>query len=171
MTELIDQPAQSFVGHVYMPEDSDQMGTFNNCWQAFEDAGYFKALDAQTDAPNRTYLLIFSPYGAFQYWIGSVLPQDAKAPAGLEKLPLPSGTVGTVSEAAKDVLSMLPVETTYMKGLERLEKAGFPLPMHIGQTDHPYYLEQYCLSDGQVQSVKHTLYINLDQLEGYDEVD
>lgn len=171
MTELLNQPEMSFVGHVYMPEDIDQMGTFASCWDGFNAAGHFDALDKQTDAPNRTYLLIFNPYGAFQYWIGSILPKDAVAPEGLEKLKLPAGTIGQSVEPANGVLSMLPVQTTYMKGLERLEKDGFPLPQHIGQTDKPYYMEEYCLSDGQVDQVKHTLYINLDQLEGYDEFD
>ncbi|WP_461213018.1 hypothetical protein [Lacticaseibacillus sp. GG6-2] len=171
MTELLKQPALSFVGQVYMTEDTDQMGTFASCWDEFEQAGHFAALDAQTTTPNRTYMLVFSPYGTFQYWIGSVLPAEASAPDGLEKLKLPEATIGQVVEPANGVLNMLPVETTYMKGLERLEHAGFPLPSHIGQTDHPYYLEQYQLEAGVVTAVKHTLYINLDQLDGYDEFD
>lgn len=171
MTELIDQPEQSFIGRVYTPEDLDQQGTFAACWEEFEQAGYFAALDAQTSQPNRTYLLIFNPYGAFQYWIGSVLGPDAQAPAGLEKLRLAAGQSGVVAEEANAVLSMLPVATTYMKGLEKLEKAGFPLPNHIGQTDQPYYLEQYLLADEQVTQVRHILYINLEQLTGYDEFD
>ncbi|MCI1986908.1 MAG: hypothetical protein LKJ69_00395 [Lactobacillus sp.] len=171
MTDLINQPEHSFIGRVYTTADIDQMGTFAACWDDFEQAGHFAALDAQTTRPNRTYLLVFNPYGAFQYWIGSVLGPEATAPAGLAKLQLPAGGSGVVEEEANAVLSMLPVETTYMKGLDALEKAGFPLPNHIGQTNHPYYLEQYLLADEQVKKVQHILYINLDQLDGYDEFD
>ncbi|MFD1431453.1 hypothetical protein [Lacticaseibacillus yichunensis] len=171
MTSLIDRPATVFAGKVYMTESMDQLGTFDQAWQEFEAAGHFAALDALTDQPNRTALLMFSPYGAFQYWIGSLLPAGTAAPAGLEAVQLPAATVGEVSEKADSVLANFPVETMFSRGLERLEKAGFPLPEHIGQTDNPYYLESYQLTEGKITAVKHLLFISMDQLKGYDEWD
>ncbi|WP_179395107.1 hypothetical protein [Lacticaseibacillus absianus] len=171
MTELIMQQPAKFVGKVYTAVDSDEMGTFWACWTAFEQAGWFAQLDAQTQTPNRSSMVIFSPYGQFQYWIGSVLPDTATAPAGLECFQMPAGTVGVATAPASGVLNQLPVQTSFGKGLEQLEKAGFPLPQHIGQTDHPYYIERYDLEAGQVTQVEYRLYIDLDQLEGYDEFD
>ncbi|WP_203624021.1 MULTISPECIES: hypothetical protein [unclassified Lacticaseibacillus] len=171
MTELIDQPASQFVGRVYTAESSDQMGTFYPAWQDFEGAGYFDQLDALCEQPNRTYLVVFSPYGNFQYWIGSLTPVGVDAPAGLEAVPLPAGTVGKAEDPVNGVLNQLPVQTTVGKGFEMLEKAGFTIPAHIGQTDNPYYLESYPVVDGQVSEVHYLLYINKDQMEGYDEFD
>ncbi|WP_125702792.1 GyrI-like domain-containing protein [Lacticaseibacillus daqingensis] len=171
MTALIEQPRAKFIGKVYTVTDSDQMGTFFACWEEFTQAGWFAQLDALTPQPNRSYMVIFSPYGQFQYWIGSIVPQSAAAPAGLESFQMPAGTVGQVTVPANGILNQLPVQTSFSKGLEQLEKAGFPIPQHIGQTDHPYYFERYNVADGQVQEVEYKLYINLDQLEGYDEFD
>lgn len=171
MTDLINQPAGQFVGKVYTTESSDEMGTFYPAWQDFEAAGFFDALDALSETPNRSYLVVFSPYGNFQYWIGSVTPIGAKAPAGLEAVPLPAGTVGKTEAAVNGLLNQLPVQTAVNKGFEQLEKAGFTIPEHIGQTDHPYYLESYPLSAGKVTLVRYLLYINKDQMEGYDEFD
>ncbi|MFD1393714.1 hypothetical protein ACFQ3L_09070 [Lacticaseibacillus jixianensis] len=171
MTDLIDQPTSQFVGKVYTTESSDQMGTFYPAWQEFEADGYFKQLDQLCSQPNRSYLVVFSPYGNFQYWIGSVTPVGVAAPAGLEAVPLPAGTVGKTSGPVNGLLNQLPVQTAVGKGFEMLEKAGFTIPAHIGQTDHPYYLESYPVTDGKVSQVQYLLYINPDQLGGYDEFD
>ncbi|WP_225046953.1 hypothetical protein [Lacticaseibacillus kribbianus] len=171
MTALLNQTPAKFIGKVYTVVDSDQMGTFYPCWTEFEDNHWFAPLDALTDTPNRSYMVIFSPYGQFQYWIGSILPDDAVAPEGFECFQMPAGTIGQTEAKASGILNQLPVQTSFNKGLEMLEKAGFPLPAHIGQTTHPYYFERYDLTDGQVSSVQYKLYINLDELEGYDEFD
>lgn len=171
MTELIAQPARLFAGRVYTTEDLDQLNTFNSCWQEFTAAGYFDQLDAIATTPNRSYMLVFSPYGAFQYWVGALVPQNAQVPADLEGFALPAATASQVTFPADRVMSDLPVDTTYTKGLERLEKAGFPIPEHIGQTDHPYFIQSYGLADGAVKDVSYLLYTNADQLKGYDEYD
>ncbi|WP_125581810.1 hypothetical protein [Lacticaseibacillus suibinensis] len=171
MTALLNQPASQFIGKVYTAADSDQMGTFFTCWQEFEAAGSFQALDAVVPTPNRAYLVIFSPYDNFQYWIGSLAEADTPVPAGLEGVKLPAATVGKASKPANGILNQLPVQTTFAKGLEVLEKAGFPIPAHIGQTDNPYYIESYPVKAGEVASVDYLLYINENQLEGYDEFD
>ncbi|KRM72447.1 hypothetical protein [Lacticaseibacillus brantae] len=165
-------PAQQFFGRVFMPESSDELGTYEQAWQDFTAAGYFDQLDELAETPNRTTLLVFSPFGTFQYWVGSVVPMDVTVPEGLQVLPLPAATGGQAEKPASRLTSAFPVEMNFNKGLEVIEKAGYPLPSHIGQTDHPYFLEQYPLNDnGEVEKVIYTLYINEDQLEGYDEVE
>jgi len=165
-------PARQFVGRVYMPESSDEMGTYADAWATFTQAGYFDQLDQLTDQPNRTSLLVFSPFGTFQYWIGSVLAPDVAVPAGLQVLSLPAATGGQVHAPATRLTNQYPVDMNFNKGLEVIEKAGYPLPSHIGQTDHPYFIEQYPVNaQGVVQEVIYTLYINEDQLGGYDEVE
>ncbi|WP_262316128.1 GyrI-like domain-containing protein [Lacticaseibacillus parakribbianus] len=171
MTALLNQVPQKFIGKVYTVVDSDQMGTFYACWEEFAQNHWFDQLDALTPAPNRSYMVIFSPYGQFQYWIGSIVPDDAKAPVGFESFQMPAGTIGKTAAKASGVLNQLPVQTSFNKGLEMLEKAGFPIPQHIGQTSHPYYFERYDLTNGAVSDVQYILYINEDELEGYDEFD
>lgn len=167
---LIKQPAQVFAGKVYTTEEVDQLGTFATSWDEFTKAGYFTALDQVATTPNRTYLLVFSPYGTFQYWIGSLLPAGSQAPAGIEAVTLPAATVAKLTEPSHGGAAQLPVQTTYSAGLDKLAKAGFPIPEHIGQTDHPYYLEVEDLTAGKVEQVTHMLYVNADQLHGYDEL-
>ncbi|KRO16153.1 hypothetical protein IV56_GL001953 [Lacticaseibacillus saniviri JCM 17471 = DSM 24301] len=169
MMTLLTQPKRVFAGQVYMIENSDEQGSFYQAWQEFTDAGYFDQLDALAETPNRTAMLVFSPYGTFQYWIGSVLPEDADAPEGLQRLILPEGTAGIVTQPTNGFAPQIPVEMAFNKGLEVIEKAGFPLPSHIGQTDNPYFLESYLLTDGEISDVRYTLYINPDQMDGYDE--
>lgn len=171
MTELLNLPAQRFVGLAHTESDADQMGTFAGAWADFRGAGYFTELDKLADVPNQAYMVIFSPYGRIQYWIGSVLPAGDAVPAGLASFALPAATAGQVQEATTSTLLDFPVQVSYGKGLEQLEAAGFPLPNHIGQSDNPYYIERYNQVAGNVTEVVRTLYINLDQLEGYDEFD
>ncbi|WP_054722556.1 hypothetical protein [Lacticaseibacillus nasuensis] len=168
MTELIQTPAASFAGKVFTTEDLDELNTFAQCWRDFEAAGYWPQLDALTDTPNRSYLLVFSPYGAFQYWVGALLPAMAQVPAGLTNFKLPAATVASTSEKTNRLLADMPVEVSYMKGMAELESAGFPLPEHIGQTDWPYYVESFAVNSA---TITHRLYVNPDQLEGYDEYD
>lgn len=171
MTDLIETPAAVLLGKVYTPVDSDELGTFDAAWGTFTEAGYFAELDERVAMPNRTYLVVFSPYGNIQYWIGSLADPTVTAPKGLETLQLPAATVGSVEAPATTLLTHLPVETTFNQGLAQIEQAGFPLPSHIGQTTNPYYLESYRLTDGAITAVEYRLYINEDELQGVDDYD
>lgn len=168
MTDLLTVPAQTFAGKVYTTADLDELNTFAPAWQEFEEKGWWTALDAAAESPNRSYLLAFSPYGAFQYWVGALLPAGVSVPAGLTNFKLPEATMAQCAEPADRLLADMPVEVSYMKGMSQLEKAGFPIPEHIGQTDWPYYIESF---DQNAATITHRLYVNPDQLEGYDEYD
>ncbi|NVO88086.1 hypothetical protein HWN39_06170 [Lactobacillus rhamnosus] len=170
MKEIPQQPAQLLAGHAYTTEDSDQLGTFAPAWADFEHQFGFKTLDQLTKTPNRTALVVFSPYNTFIYWVGSLLPVDVKVPQNYECFKLPAATAGQVKQFADRVLMKeLPLATSFNQGLHVIEQAGYPLPERLGQTDHPYYLESYRLNGGKVAEVAYRLYINPHQLTGVDE--
>lgn len=80
MKEIPQQPAQLLAGHAYTTEDSDQLGTFAPAWADFEHQFGFKTLDQLTKTPNRTALVVFSPYNTFIYWVGSLYRLTSKCP-------------------------------------------------------------------------------------------
>jgi hypothetical protein len=170
MKQIPKQPAQLFAGHAYTVESSDQLGTFQPAWQDFEAQLGFKTLDDLAEIPNRSAMVVFSPYDTFLYWIGSLLSADAAVPKPYEAFRLPEATAGQVRQPATSVLlKQLPLATSFNKGLQIIEKAGYPLPERLGQTDHPYYLESYLIQDGAVHQVAYRLYIDPHQLKGVDE--
>lgn len=80
MKQIPKQPAQLFAGHAYTVESSDQLGTFQPAWQDFEAQLGFKTLDDLAEIPNRSAMVVFSPYDTFLYWIGSLLPLMQRFP-------------------------------------------------------------------------------------------
>ncbi|WKF84742.1 GyrI-like domain-containing protein [Lacticaseibacillus pantheris] len=172
MKEFAQIPAQRVVGRVFTESSADENGSFESAWDEFNEAGHFKALDPLADVPNRTSVIVFSPYGSMQYWIGSVIPESANVPNGYQVLNLPAATGAVADKDVKGMMTGLPLATTYNEGLATLEKAGYQLPEHIGQTDTPYYLERYDLNNqGVAQRVEYTIYARPDQLEGFDDIE
>lgn len=123
MKEIPQQPAQLLAGHAYTTEDSDQLGTFAPAWADFEHQFGFKTLDQLTKTPNRTALVVFSPYNTFIYWVGSLLPVDVKVPQNYECFKLPAATAGQVKQSADRVLMKeLPLATSFNQGYTLLNK-------------------------------------------------
>lgn len=170
MKQIPQQPAQLFAGHAYTTESSDQLGTFRPAWTDFEQRLGFKSLDQLAKTPNRTAMVIFSPYDTLLYWIGSLLPAGTDVPKAYDCFSLPAATAGQVKQPASQILAKeLPLATSFNKGLQIIEQAGYPLPERLGQTDHPYYLESYLLDGTAIKTVAYRLYIDPNQLTGVDE--
>ncbi|KRM87791.1 GyrI-like domain-containing protein [Lacticaseibacillus thailandensis] len=172
MKEFLTIPAQRLVGRVFTESSADENGSFASAWDEFTEAGHFKALDPLADVPNRTSVIVFSPYGSLQYWLGSILPVAVNVPNGFQVLNLPAATGAVVDKQVRSMMTDLPLGIAYNQGLAALQQAGFQLPAHIGQTDTPYYMERYNLNqDGVAKQVEYTVYARADQLGGFDDIE
>ncbi|WP_127849787.1 hypothetical protein [Lacticaseibacillus hulanensis] len=169
--EPINSPALRFIGRAYTEAFASENGSYQEAWDEFTDSGAFAKLDAQTDKPNRSSLVVFSPYGSMVYWIGSVMPADTPVPAGLQKYDLPAYTVARLAKKSTMMLTAYPVEVAIQQGSTALDMAGFQLPEYIGQTAAPYYVERYNLNDGKVAEVEYTVYVGADKDYGFDDID
>lgn len=125
MKQIPKQPAQLFAGHAYTVESSDQLGTFQPAWQDFEAQLGFKTLDDLAEIPNRSAMVVFSPYDTFLYWIGSLLPADAAVPKPYEAFRLPEATAGQVRQPATSVLlKQLPMQQALIRVCKSLKRQG-----------------------------------------------
>lgn len=167
----IDITAVRFIGRAYSETVASENGSFIDTWTDFENAGLFTKLDELSAVPNRSSLVVFSPYGNLIYWIGSVVPADTPVPVGLQKFDLPAYTVAQLKKKSTMMLNAYPVEVALQQGATALDMAGFELPEFIGQTATPYYIERYNLADGQVSEVEYTVYVGEDKDYGFDDVD
>ncbi len=169
--EPVRVSAVRFIGHTYTEANASENDSYQEAWMGFEDSGAFDVLDQLADTPNRSSLVIFSPYGKMVYWIGSVVPAETPVPDGLQKFDLPAYTAATLTKKASMMLNGYPVGTAIQQGATALDLAGFDLPEYIGQTATPYYVERYNLTDGHVSEVAYTVYVGDDIDYGFDDVE
>lgn len=169
--EPLNSPALRFIGHAYTEANASENDSYIEAWDAFEDSDAFKQLDELADQPNRSSLIVFSPYGSMMYWIGSVVPAATPVPAGLQKFDLPAYTVAQLSKKTTMMMNEYPVSAAIQQGATALDLAGFELPEYIGQTAAPYYVERYNLNEGKVAEVQFTVYVGADKDYGFDDID
>lgn len=88
--ELLNSDQLRFIGKAYSEASASENGSYQEAWDEFDATGAFAQLDQLAQTPNRTSLIVFSPYGNLLYWIGSIVPAGTEVPAGLQHYDLPA---------------------------------------------------------------------------------
>ena len=171
MMDLEMQPARRFIGRAYAEASASENGSYQEVWQDWMDQDRFKALDELSGKQQRTVLVVFSPYDSMVYWIGNLFPAGTPAPKGYQQFDLPAATAAHMSKPTSMMMTGYPVTMAIQQGATAIDMAGFPLPEYIGQTNTPYYIEDYTLDNDTVKSVDYTIYEGADRDFGYDDVE
>lgn len=166
------QDAKLFIGRAYTDAQASENDSFQEVWADWEDQNLFAPLDELAGGKqHRASLVVFSPYGTMIYWVGAIFAAGTAVPDGYQSFSLPAATAAVVSKKAGMMFHEYPVSMAVSQGVTALDGAGFELPEYFGQTETPYYLEDYTLADGQVTSVTYTVYVGPDKDYGFDDVD